>query len=336
MTSLLLRPLLPRPPLRIERACTAPYPPLARWKKSYTTGKAVEFSSELFISRFLSTIRSDENASIVLFDDCPYSSHISRDAKDPFAAARKTVDGLAPAIAPLVLSGKGCVVLALHPFSYPSQRSVTRHCTVLVEDRTLSGDERDIVVPAAALNYGPAEKEATEKSRQSRRCLLTYVGNTNRVLSAEFQNLRGRVRAAMLRLAARNKDACVAAGDSESYVRAFANSRFCFVLPGDTNGGEKLALSIAQRCVPVIEHHSWRSQPFFSLLNYSAFAVRMPLVAEDVEELLLTLRALSWAQYDRYFRNVRLASEWFDYARHDHQRVSPYALIFHELAEIWS
>lgn len=79
-------------------------------------------------------------------------------------------------------------------------------------------------------------------------------------------------------------------------------------------GGEKLALAIAQGCVPVIEHYSWRSQPFFALLNYSAFAVRMPAVW-DIEELLLTLRALSWAQYDQYYRNVRLASEWFDRTR---------------------
>jgi len=215
-------------------------------------------------------------------------------------------------------------------------RSATRHCTFLVEDRTYSGDDRDIVVPAAALNYGLAATEATEKNRQSRRCTLTYFGNIRGRSTPEFQNIRERVHTAMRRLTTSNADACVIAGNTsaEGYVRAIASSRFCFALPGDTMGGEKLALAIAQGCVPVIEHYSWRSQPFFALLNYSAFAVRMPAVW-DVEELLLTLRALSWAQYDQYYRNVRLASEWFDYGRH-HQRRSPYALLWSQLAEVWS
>jgi len=280
-------------------------------------------SSELFLSKTLSAIPSDENASIVFFDNCPYSRHITKKTPDPFGAARTTIEGLGRNVARLVVQGKGCVLFALHPISYPTTRSAARHCTALVEDKTFSGNDRDIVIPAGAIDYGIGTK--------NRRCTLTYFGNAHRALSAEFQNIRSRVRSAMLRLTT-FPDACVVStNERREYVRGISDSKFCFALPGDTMGGEKLALAVMQGCVPVIEHYSWRHQPFFDFLNYSRFAVRMPK-AWDAEELLTRLRASDWKEYQR---NLRMARHWFDYTRHS-EAVSPYTLIWTQLDEIWS
>jgi hypothetical protein len=317
---LLLRPItMITPPLDIVRQCNVSLN-AHKWKHDFTSGKIVEMSSELFFSKALSFVTSDSNANIVFFDNCPYSSHITAGKSDPYGDARSTLYKLEDSVKSVILSGKGCVYMALHPLSYPSIKKATRYCTALVEDKTLSGNEKDIVIPAGALDYG--------MRFPVRRCTLSYFGNT-RGMSAEFQNIRSRVRNAITKLNA--TDACIVSGRSYEYIKMISQSKFCFVLPGDTRGGEKLAISIMQGCIPVVDHYSWKVLPFFDMLNYTSFAIRMPKVW-NITNLLINLRDINYTEYQLNLAKARL---WMDYSRYG-RIVSPYTLIWNKVMELWS
>ena len=149
--------------------------------------------------------------------------------------------------------------------------------------------------------------------------------------SQQFQNIRRRVYDEATRM--KNDRICILSAnhDSRKYVETISESKFCFVLPGDTGGGEKLALSIMQGCVPVIDHMSWRHMPFFEFLNYSKFVVRMPKTL-NVKQVFENIQK---ANYTEYKTNLDEARKWFDYGRHD-EVVSPYKIIWTKVNEMWS
>ena len=318
---LLLRPVEARvPSLHVVGRCGAAPPPLEHWKRAFTTGKRIEMVPELLFSRALASVPRDAEAPMVFFDNCPYWSKLSDKNPDPYQDAYRVTTDMGSEIGSIVATGKACVYFALHPLSYPPHTSATRYCTALVEDKTLHGNDHDIVVPAGALDYGVASTR--------RQCTLSYFGRPHG-MSAEFQNIRGRVREAMARL--REPDACIIEATGEAYVRRIGDSKFCFVLPGDTRGGEKLALAIMQGCVPVIDHYSWKHLPFFPYLNYSRFAVRMP-GTWNVRTLLTQLRGANVTDYQHHLRRAR---DWFDYQRQG-EEVSPYTLIWTQVMEAWA
>ena len=87
-------------------------------------------------------------------------------------------------VSQLIIPGRACIFFALHPLSYPSVQSSTRYCTALVEDKTVNGNDKDIVIPAGAIDYG---------MRLNRTCLLTFSGNHNAHMSGEVHWIRKRV-----------------------------------------------------------------------------------------------------------------------------------------------
>lgn len=307
------------PPIKIERECLIPFPNITFLTQNYISGKEVEMLPELMFSKAVSKIPSDPYADTVFFDDCPYMSEMSSTAKDPFRKAQKNLQKNDKKVTRIIQEGKTCILMALHPLSYPLYRTPTRSCILLVEDKTINGNDKDIIIPAGALPY-PVEEKVP------RQCLLTFFGN-HRHTNLQFGNIRVRVLDAIRRLNA--KDVCVNKNVGKDYVKMLGKSKFCFVLPGDTQGGEKLGMSIMQGCVPVITHHTWKYQPFFEFLNYSKFAVQMPKKF-DLKEFVSGLRRLDLNFYQNYLSKARL---WFDYTRYD-KTMSPYTLVWSKIKGI--
>ena len=289
-------------------------------KANFESGKKTEFSNEVMISAALKDVlnHSYEQADIVVFDACPYSRHL-HNHRDPYSAARIFNEQF-QASSEIIKDQKPCVYLALHPMSYPRPWNKMRFCTALVEDKTVNGDDEDVIIPAGALQY-PVLNDST------RPCLLTYFGGgQNR---PEFSNVRKDILDRMKHDESKSSGTCIATGSGKAYIRPIQRSKFCFALPGDTRGGEKLAITIMNGCIPVIEYYSWRHLPFSNYLNYSKFAVRLDQ-NRSLRSLLSRLRLLNQTEYSS---NLVKAQQWFDYTRRG--PISPHALIWSEVADVW-
>jgi hypothetical protein len=128
----------------------------------------------------------------------------------------------------------------------------------------------------------------------------------------------------------RRDDFCYATDVNNSmYVRLISGAKFCITSPGDTQGGEKLAIAIMNGCIPVIDDYDWKYQPFFTYLNYSKFAIR------GFHNITRLQQQLAWLSYDEMYKNLMDAQRWFDYTR-IREKVSPYSLILSSIQEIWS
>ena len=209
--------------------------------------------------------------------------------------------------------------MALHPLSYPKPFNKMRFCTALVEDKTVNGDDEDLVVPSGSFKYPVIDG-------MNRSCLISDVGNPKK--STEFDNIRFKVAHEMARLNLSKACSIRAVGAAE-YVHAIQRSKFCFALPGDTRGGEKLAISIMNDCIPIVEHYSWTHLPFFKYLNYSKFAVRM----EKKWSMSRLVSEIEGRDYAQMLDDLKKAQLWFDYTRHDF--MSPHTLIWNAVHDIW-
>ena len=319
------RPLLGAPRLHVLSDCPVDVN-VSHLRSHFISGKRAEFLNEPLISDALRGLPkySYREADAVVFDACPYYRHIN-ETSDPYMKARKFHDRYSGS-AETVEDQKPCVYMALHPASYPAPFHRMRFCTALVEDKTLSGDDEDVITPAGALKYPSAEGSA-------RTCLLTFFGDAKRN-RPEFAGVRSRVLGLLRSNSSKNlSGTCVASGTGgwggEGYIRSIQRSKFCFALPGDTRGGEKLSMTIMNGCVPIVEYYSWRHLPFRSYLNYSKFAVRLGR-DRDIHSLVATLHAIN---HTAYLSNVEEAQKWFDYTRRG--PISPHALLWSEVADVW-
>ena len=288
-------------------------------KSGYVSGKKVEFMNEVLISSALLGYEnySYQTAEVVVFDTCPYRRHMKPGQTDPFTMARIFNEKYEPA-AKVIAQQRPCVYMALHPHSYPSPFNRMRFCTALVEDKMVNGDDADVIIPAGALTY-PAPED------MGRPCLLTTFGSLKH--SAEFSDIRRRIAQQVAH--DNSSDTCIGRGSGMDYVRNIQRSKFCATLPGDTRGGEKLAIAIMNGCVPVVKHHSWRYLPFRQYLNYSKFAVRLN-PDMDVHSLLSVLRTVNYTELSS---SLSQAQKWFDYTRQG--TISPHALVWSEVADRW-
>lgn len=307
--------ILYTPRLNVVKSCTATFN-VTTAASNYQSGKSVEFSNEVLISDALRNRShySYEEADVIVFDACPYSRHLRQNG-DPYKAAHR-FNNLYDSKA-AIWDRKPCVYMALHPLSYPAMNNKLRFCTALLEDKTINGDDEDVVIPAGAVRY------PTHNVRKT--CVMTFLGSPRK--STEFADIRYRVMKDMKALNA--SDACIKQGQKQAYITAIQRSKFCFALPGDTRGGEKLSIAIMNDCVPIIEHYSWAHLPFHRYLNYSKFAIRLP-VRFNTRHLLSELRRADFAEY---LANLKKAQMWFDYSRQGD--ISPHSLIWSEVSEIW-
>lgn len=169
------------PKMSVIGSCNARFN-VSDYRRECKTRKRVEFSNEVLISRALTTyynLTSYADSDIVVYNKCPYSRHMHSEDSDPFGAARsfnENENDERP-----IADRKPCVYMALHPLSYPKIFNKMRFCTALVEDKTVNGDDEDLVVPSGALKY-PVIKG------MNRSCLLSYFGNPKK--SKEFDNIR--------------------------------------------------------------------------------------------------------------------------------------------------
>lgn len=220
----------------------------------------------------------------------------------------------------LILPRRRCAYVASHTLSYPHMFNRLRYCTALVEDKTYYGSDRDVVIPAGALQY-----RVTPPVERS--CLLLFFGH---VASGQGRYAGIRQAAVDSMRRAERDDLCFAVDvNASTYVRLISSAKFCIAPPGDTQGGEKLAIAIMNGCVPVIEYYDWSYQPFSSYLNYSKFAVR------GFHNLTRLLDHLERAPYAELYANLVAAQRWFDYTRL-HERQSPSSLILSSIQERWS
>ena len=306
------------PKLSVIGSCNAQFD-VSKYRTKYRTKKKVEFSNEILISDALTAyynLTSYEDSDIVVYNECPYSRHMHTDESDPFVEARTFNENEIDERP--ITDQKPCVYMALHPLSYPTNFNKMRFCTALVEDKTVNGDDEDLVVPSGSLKYPVVDG-------MERSCLLSYFGSRHQ--SKEFNNIRLKVSDEIDHL--NFSKACnINAVDAE-YVRAIQRSKFCFALPGDTRGGEKLAISIMNDCIPIIEHYSWNHLPFFKYLNYSKFAIRM----EKKWSMSHLVSAIEGSDYAQMLDNLKKAQLWFDYTRHDF--MSPHTLIWNAVYDIW-
>lgn len=306
------------PKLSVIGNCSAQFD-VSKYRTEYRTKKRVEFSNEIFIASALNTyynLTSYADSEIVVYNQCPYSRHISADDSDPYHQAQRFSENETDERP--IADRKPCVYMALHPISYPEAFNKMRFCTALVEDKTVNGDDDDLVVPSGSLKYPVVDGI-------DRSCLLSYFGSRHK--SKEFNDIRLKVSNELARL--NLSKACNIHATGAEYVRSIQRSKFCFALPGETGGGEKLAISIMNDCIPIVEHYSWNHLPFFKYLNYSKFAIRM----EKKWSMSHLVSALEGRDHAQMLDNLKKAQLWFDYTRHDF--ISPHTLIWNAVHDIW-
>ena len=105
--------------------------------------------------------------------------------------------------------------------------------------------------------------------------------------------------------------------------------QYCLIVPGDTASTAMTTRALLGGCVPVFVSDDWRELPFASILNYSAFSVRVherELVATDgAAALVHELRAtVSDSRYEQLAAGLADARDYFDYARDHHGPRSPF------------
>ena len=97
-----------------------------------------------------------------------------------------------------------------------------------------------------------------------------------------------------------------------TYSRDLANSEFCIVPPGGDGWSSRVDDAVRHGCIPVIVMDNVQ-MPFESLLNYSAFALRVP--ESDVERLDEILRSVDTRTRRRMRAEMRRIWVRFTYAR---------------------
>jgi Exostosin family len=119
------------------------------------------------------------------------------------------------------------------------------------------------------------------------------------------------------------------------YNKGFFQSKFCFVVPGDTISTSQATRAMCGGCVPVFVIDDLRSLPFANMLNYPSFSL-----LKSIDQLLGPDESSSIAIMDRFVQeleqmltngtyevlrqNLHHARDFFNYHRFDSR--SPYAM----------
>ena len=239
-------------------------------------------------------------------------------ASDPWREARTAVSKQSKHVAPLILTQQICAYAATHTLSFPDMFNKLRYCTAMVEDKTYGGNDKDLIIPAGALKY--------HRYNRPKKCLLLFFG-TPKHGQGRYDGVRNKILTAMHNTG--RDDFCYAINVSTTkYIDLISEAQFCITPPGDTQGGEKLAIAVMNGCIPVIEYYDWRYQPFFTYLNYSKFAIR------GFHNISRLQQQLAQVSYDDMYQNLVEAQNWFDYTR-IYDTVSPYSLILSSIQELW-
>ena len=289
-------------------------------RRRMITGKRIEHMNEVLMAQKyanMSTVYMKNRSTIHMFLSCPYYDSM-RITSDPWREARTAVSSQSNHVARLFSRRQICAYAATHTLSFPDMFSKLRYCTAMVEDKTYSGNDKDLIIPAGAIKY--------HRRNRPKRCSLLFFGNPSHG-QGRYDGLRQNILTAMRNTG--REDFCYAINvNTSTYIDLISEAQFCITPPGDTQGGEKLAIAIMNGCIPVIEYHDWRYQPFFTYLNYSKFAIR------GFHDITRLQQQLAQVSYDDMYRNLVEAQNWFDYTRMN-DKVSPYSLILSSIQELW-